>query len=119
MTHASISPRLLATAWLGIVVAVLAPAVVTVAGPGVAALAAVLAFAAAGAGPGVMCWIDAGDGYAQAGLVLVTSLAAFAFGATVLLWLGAWTPALLWALGAASALSCVIRLAAARRGSSS
>jgi hypothetical protein len=103
-------PRPLLTAWLGLSVAIAAPLVVLAVPSRAAGLVAVLVFACAAGGSGVMCWIDAGDGAAQAGLVLVTSLAAFALAATALIWLHAWSPSLLWLLGAASAASCLARL---------
>jgi hypothetical protein len=67
-------------------------------------------FAIGGSGPGIVCWFDAGDGLAQAGLVIVASLTAFAGASTALIWLHAWTPSLLWILAAASLLSCLARL---------
>jgi hypothetical protein len=110
-----IAPRLVATAWLGLGVAILAPLTVLAIPSEAAGLVAVLVFACAAAGSGVWCWIDAGDGAAQAGLVLVTSLAGFALASTALIWLGAWEPSLLWLLGAATAASCLTRLLSLRR----
>ena len=112
---ASRAQRPLLTAWLGLVVAVLAPLLVVAAPSPTIVLLAVIAFACAAGGSGVMCWIDAGDGVAQAGLVLVTSLAAFALAATALIWAHAWSPSLLWLLGAASATSCLARLVSSSR----
>lgn len=103
-----VRPRL--TAWLGLTVAIVAPLLVLALPSSTTGLIAVLVFACVAAGSGVMCWIDAGDGAAQAGLVLVTSLAGFALASTSLLWLHAWTPSLLWLIGAATAASCATRL---------
>jgi hypothetical protein len=110
-----IAPRPLLTAWLGLSVAILAPLTVFAVPSSTTDLIAVLVFACAAGGSGVMCWIDAGDGAAQAGLVLVTSLAAFALTATALIWLHAWSPSLLWLLAAATAVSCTARLVSSRR----
>jgi hypothetical protein len=104
------------TATAGLALAILPPLVVVACGPCVAALAAVLVFTFAGAGPGLMCWVDAGDGYAQAGLTVAVSLAAFAAASTTMIWLHAWTPSLLWILGAVSAASCLARLSLLGRG---
>jgi hypothetical protein len=109
------APRLAATAWLGLGVAIVAPLIVLAVPSQTAGLAAVLVFASVAAGSGVWCWIDAGDDAAQAGLVLVTSLAGFALASTALFWLGAWTPSLLWVVGAATAASCSTRLVSLRR----
>jgi hypothetical protein len=111
----ALPPRTLVTAWLGLSVAILAPLIVLAVPSETAALVAVLVFACAAAGSGVWCWIDAGDAAAQAGLVLVTSLAGFALAATALIWLHAWSPSLLWLVGAATAASCLTRLVSARR----
>jgi hypothetical protein len=73
----------------------------------------VIAFA--GVGAGVMCWVDAGDAYAQAGLVLVLSLGSLALAATIMLWLEVWHPALMWTLAGGSAASCLCRLRSASR----
>jgi hypothetical protein len=102
--------RMRVTAWTGIVAAVLCPLLTLVGGPVALALTGALLAAAVGAGPGVLCWIDAGDGVAQAGLTLVTSLALFAITATVLLWLHAWQTPLLWVPVGLSAVSCAVRL---------
>jgi hypothetical protein len=110
MTTHALAPRLRLTAWLGLGVAILAPVVVVAIPSQTAGLVAVIVFACAAAGCGVMCWIDAGDGAAQAGLIVVTSLAGFALASTALIWLHAWTPSLLWLVGAATAASCLSRL---------
>jgi hypothetical protein len=57
-----------------------------------------------------MCWVDSGDGPAQAALTLVLSLAVTAIVSAVMIWLSAWHPHVLLALAAASILSCVVRL---------
>jgi hypothetical protein len=98
------------TALVGVVLATLPPVVVLVFGDGTPALAAVLVFAVGGSGPGVVCWVDAGDGIAQTSLIVAASLTAFATASTALIWLHAWTPELLWILAVASLLSCLARL---------
>jgi hypothetical protein len=102
--------RAVMTALVGVVLATLPPLVVLVFGDGTPALVAVLVFAVGGSGPGILCWVDAGDGIAQAGLIVAASLTAFAMASTALIWLHTWTPALLWILAAASLLSCLARL---------
>ncbi len=108
--------RAVTTAALGVLLAVMPALTVLVVGSGTPALAAVLVFAIGGSGPGIVCWVDAGDGLAQAGLVVVISLTAFAGTATAMIWLDAWRPQLLWALAAASLLSCLARLVRHRHG---
>lgn len=107
--------RPMVTAIAGLALATLPAATVLAFGHGTAALAAVLVFAVAGTGPGLVCWLDAGDGLAQAGLIVVASLTLFAGASTALIWLHAWTPSLLWILAAASVLSCLVRLHVFRR----
>jgi O-antigen/teichoic acid export membrane protein len=97
-----------ATAAAGLVLAALPLVAILWPGTRGAALA-VVAFAIAGSGSGLMCWVDTGDGLAQAALVVVVSLTAFAAAATALIWLDAWSPSLLWILACVSALSCAGR----------
>lgn len=73
-------------------------------------LAGALLLACVPAGAAVMCWIESGDGFAQAGLTLVLSLAATAIFSAVLIWLAAWHPRALFALPAVSVASCAARL---------
>ena len=103
-----------ATATAGLVLAVVPVVTAIISGHGTAALVAVLVFAVAGSGSGLVCWVDSGDGIAQAGLVVVASLTAFAAASTALIWLEAWTPSLLAILAGASAVSCAVRLTVAR-----
>jgi len=98
------------TARVGVLVGVLAPIVVLVSRWSTVGLLAMLLFAVAGLGPGITCRFDAGDPYAQAALTVMISLAAFALGATILIWLAAWHPATLLLLAIPSVLSCLQRL---------
>lgn len=102
--------RAVMTAVVGLALATLPPLAVLAFGDGTPALAAVLVFAFAGTGPGIACWVDAGDGIAQAGLIVVVSLTAFATASTAMIWAHVWTPSLLWILAGASLLSCLARL---------
>ncbi|HUB36552.1 MAG TPA: hypothetical protein VL972_06980 [Solirubrobacteraceae bacterium] len=104
-------PRTTATARVGVLVGVLAPAIVLLSPWKGLALAAVLVFAAAGLGPGIMCWLDAGEAYAQLGITFALSLSCFALAAAIMIWLAAWHPLVLLALAIPSVLSCLRRLA--------
>jgi Na+/proline symporter len=73
-------------------------------------LAGALLLACVPTGAGIMCWLDAGENAAQAGLILVLSLALWAIASTLMIWLSAWHPSLLFALAGASAVSCLVRL---------
>ncbi len=77
-------------------------------------LAGALLLAAVPPGAALMCWVDAGEGFAQAGLTLAVSLTALALIAAVMLWAHAWHPGVLPVLAGASVLSCGLRLR--RRG---
>lgn len=103
--------RVIATAWSGIGASVLA-AVLILCGAGhwPALLGALLA-ACVPVGAGVMCWLDSGDGFAQAGLTLVLSLAATAIFSSVLIWSAVWHPvALIAVFLVAGTGSCIARL---------
>jgi hypothetical protein len=104
------------TAYAGILASAVASAVVLASPWPWLALPGALLLACVPAGAGVMCWIDSGDGTAQAGLTLVLSLAIFAVGSAVLIWTAAWHPRALVALGALSACSCLFRLTRRPRG---
>ncbi|MGO8905133.1 MAG: CpsD/CapB family tyrosine-protein kinase, partial [Solirubrobacteraceae bacterium] len=108
--RAGADARTAMTARAGVLVGALAPIVVLVSPWGTVGLAAMLLFAVAGLGPGLMCWLDAGDPYAQAALTVTLSLAAFALAATIMIWLAAWHPATLLLLAIPSVLSCLRRL---------
>jgi hypothetical protein len=98
------------TAWVGVLVGLLAPiAILESRWPGLR-LAATVIFVLAGFGPGIMCWVDTGEAWAQAGLTIAFSAAAFALAASGMIWLAAWHPMWLLALAAPSVLSCLIRL---------
>ena len=73
-------------------------------------ISGVLLLACIPTGAAVMCWIDSGEGAAQAGLILVVSLAIVALASTIMIWLTAWQPRVLLVLVAASLLSCGARL---------
>ena len=99
------------TAWAGIVVSVVAAALVLAAPGHGPALAGALLLACVPAGTAVMCWIDSGDGVLQAGLTLVLSLAVTALVSAGMIWVKAWHPDALLAVAGASVLSCGVRLA--------
>ncbi len=102
--------RASATAWVGVLVGILAPiAILESRWPGLR-LAATLIFVIAGFGPGIMCWVDTGESWAQAALTIALSAAAFALAASGMIWLAAWHPTWLLALAAPSVLSCLVRL---------
>ena len=101
------------TAWAGIAASIVAmPLVLAVPGHW-PALAGALLLACVPAGAAVMCWVDSGDGVAQAGLALVLSLAVAAIASAVMIWLTAWHPGVLLAIAVISVPSCAVRL---RRG---
>jgi len=103
--------RVVATAWSGIGASILAALLILFgAGHWPALLGALLA-ATVPVGAAVMCWLDSGDGFAQAGLTLVVSLAATAIFSAVLIWSAAWHPVALFAVFLiAGAGSCIARL---------
>jgi hypothetical protein len=85
------------TAYAGILASIVAVALVLAAPWHPIALAGALLLACVPAGAAVMCWVDSGENAAQAGLILMVSLAA-------------WHPQALFALAAASTVSCAFRL---------
>jgi hypothetical protein len=103
-------PRTELTAYAGIVGSVVAIALVLGAPWPAAALAGSLLLALVPAGSAVMCWVDSGENVAQAGLILVVSLAVFAIASAIMIWARAWHPEALLALAAASTVSCAARL---------
>jgi hypothetical protein len=98
------------TAWAGIIASVVAVPLVLAAPGHWPALAGALLLACVPTGAAVMCWVDSGDGFAQAGLALVLSLAVTAIAGSVMIWLAAWHPGVLLALAAVSVPSCAVRL---------
>ena len=108
--------RVIATAWSGIGASILAALLILVGTGHWPALLGALLAACVPAGAAVMCWLDSGDAFAQAGLTLVLSLAATAILSSVLIWTAAWHPvALFGVLLIASGGSCIGRLLV-RRG---
>jgi hypothetical protein len=110
MSHAGAAKRTELTAYVGIVASIVAVALVLGAPWPAMALAGSLLLALVPAGAAVMCWVDSGENAAQAGLVLVVSLAAFAIASAVMIWAHAWHPQALFALAAASTVSGAVRL---------
>jgi hypothetical protein len=74
------------------------------------ALTGALLLACVPAGAAVMCWIDSGEGFAQAGLTLVVSLAVFALASAIMIWADAWHPWALLGLAGVGMASCLARL---------
>ena len=98
------------TAWAGIGASVAAVVLLAVPGRG-PRLAGAFLLACVPVGAAVMCWVDCGDGFAQAGLTLVLSLAVTAIASALMIWLATWHPSgLLAAFPAVSIVSCVVRL---------
>ena len=92
-----------------------AAAVLVLAAPGHdAALAGAFLLACVPAGAAVMCWVDSGEGFVQAGLTLVLSLAVTSIVSAAMIWLTAWHPGALLALAAvalpAAVCDCVVRV---------
>jgi hypothetical protein len=68
-------------------------------------------FACVPPGAMVMCWIDAGDGVAQACLTVSTSLSCLALSGAIMIWLSTWHPDVsLCGFAVAAVLSCGGRL---------
>ena len=57
-----------------------------------------------------MCWIDSGEGVAQAALTLVLSLSVFTVASVVMIWLNAWEPKVLTAIAVVTPVSCLMSL---------
>jgi hypothetical protein len=105
--------RTVVTAWAGIATSVVGVALVLVASGHWPALVGALLVACVPVGAAVMCWVDSGDGFAQAGLTLVLSLAVTAIASAAMIWLAEWRPsALLMVFSAASVVSCLVALRA-------
>jgi hypothetical protein len=98
------------TAWAGIVASAAAVAGVFAAPGRWPSLAGALLIGCVPAGAAMMCWLDSGNDFVQAGLTLVLSLAVTAIASTVMIWLEAWHPRALLAITAASVVSCAVRL---------
>jgi len=104
-------PRTELTAYVGVLASFIA-VVLTLSAPWPGlALAGALTLACVPAGAAVMCWIDSGENVAQAALTLVLSLALFSLASAAMIWAAAWHPRALLVLAAASAVSCMARLA--------
>lgn len=110
MSHPGARSRTELTAYAGIVASSVAVALVLAAPWHGTALVGSLLLALVPAGAAVMCWVDSGEDFAQAGLIMVVSLAVFAIASAIMIWAGAWHPAALFALAGASTLSCAARL---------
>ena len=103
--------RTVMTAWAGIAASVVAVALIFLGPAHWPALAGALLLACVPMGAAIMCWVDYGDGFAQAGLILVLSLAVTAITSAVMIWLTTWHPSvLLITFPAVSVVSCVVRL---------
>lgn len=107
----AVSPRTEATAVIGAAASVAAAALVLLPSWHSSALAGAFLLASVPAGAALMCWVDSGDGFAQAGLTLVLSLSIFALASASMIWTAAWHPRALLALAGAGLVSCVVRLA--------
>lgn len=99
------------TAVAGLLAGAIAPALVLAAPWPWLALTGSLLLATVPAGAAVMCWIDAGEPLAQAGLTLALSLSLFSIASAIMIWLTAWQPDALLALAGAAIVSCAARLA--------
>lgn len=98
------------TAYAGILGSVLSAGLLLAASGPPATLVGALLLACVPAGAGVMCWIDAGESAAQAGLVLAVSLAVFGLLSAGLIWAALWHPPVLISLAALSLASCCTQL---------
>jgi hypothetical protein len=98
------------TAYVGITASALATGLVLAPSWHGSALVGALVLACVPAGAAVMCWVDSGEGYAQAGLTLVVSLAVFTLGSAIMIWAVAWHPRALLALAGVGIASCLARL---------
>jgi hypothetical protein len=107
------------TAYAGLLASVLAVALVLGTPTPWLALVGALLLACVPAGAAVMCWIDAGENAAQAGLTVAVSLTVLALASTIMIWLTAWQPRALLGLAGAAAISCVLRLRVARNAGDS
>jgi hypothetical protein len=102
------------TAYAGLAASVLAVVLVLGEPTPWLALVGALVLACVPAGAAVMCWIDAGENAAQAGLTLAVSLTTLSLASAIMIWLTAWQPRALLGLAGAAAISCLLRLRVAR-----
>ena len=102
--------RTLTTARLGIGGPALASALALAQLGRGSSLVGMLVIALFGLGPAATCWLDTGDNAAQIALTIALSLAAFALGSAVLVWLAFWHPILLVLLSVPTVVSCALRL---------
>jgi hypothetical protein len=103
-------PRTELTAYAGLISSFLAVVLILASPTPWLALIGALLLACVPVGAAVMCWIDAGENAAQAGLTLALSLTALALASAIMIWLAAWHPRLLLVLAALAAISCALRL---------
>jgi hypothetical protein len=103
------------TAYAGLSSSAVAVALVLAAPTPWLGLIGALLLACVPVGAAVMCWIDAGEDAAQAGLTLAVSLTLWALASAVMIWLSSWQPRALLVLAGAAAISCVLRLSVARQ----
>lgn len=103
------------TAYAGLSSSILAIALVLGAPAPWLGLVGALLLACVPAGAAVMCWIDAGENAAQAGLTVALSLTVLALVSAIMIWLAAWYPRGLLVLAGAAVISCALRLRVARR----
>jgi hypothetical protein len=107
-----VNARTRVTAAAGVGSAALGEALVAAAPQHWLKLFGALLLACVASGAAVMCWLDAGEPAAQAGLVLVISIAVFALVAALMIWVSTWYPrAAFGVLALASVISCTLRLA--------
>jgi hypothetical protein len=102
--------RTAVTAGCGLAASVLATLLIEVPSWHGLNFAGALLLACVPAGAGIMCWLDAGENAAQAGLTLVLSLTVVSIASALMIWLSAWHPSLLLVLAGGAALSCLTRL---------
>lgn len=81
------------------------------------ALAGALLIACVSPGAALMCWVDSGDGFVQAGLTLVLSLTITGITATAMIWLHSWHPYVLLIFPFTCILSGIIRVIRYRQAS--
>jgi hypothetical protein len=103
------------TAYAGLSSSAVAVALVLAAPTPWLGLIGALLLACVPVGAAVMCWIDAGEDAAQAGLTLAVSLTLWALASAIMIWLSSWQPRALLVLAGAAAISCVLRLRVARQ----
>jgi hypothetical protein len=103
------------TAWVGLLAGVLSPIAALQSQWPTVKLIGALVFVLVGLGPGIMCWVDAGEPYAQAALSVAVSIAAFALVAVGMIWLTSWHPTWILLAAVASVASCLYRLLALHR----